>query len=210
MKTINLDTWNRKEHFEFFSKYDEPYFGIVSDVECTRAYNISKAKNISFFSYYLHKALIAINEIEEFKYRIVGNEVIVYEKIHASPTIGRDDGTFGFSFVPFNKDYDVFNKSINDEIKRVQNSTGLAETEETQRKDVVHFSAIPWFKFTGITHPCSFNRQDSIPKISFGKATKSEKQTFMSVSINGHHGLIDGLHVGKYLKLFQELLNGKK
>lgn len=210
MKKINLDTWNRKEHFEFFSNFDDPFFGIVSDVECTRAYNISKAKNISFFSFYLHKAIIAINEIEEFRSRIIDNDIVVYDEIHASATIGREDGTFGFSFIPFNKDFEVFNKILHNEIDRVHNTIGLAETEDTKRKDVVHFSAVPWFKFTGLTHARSFNIPDSIPKISFGKTTKAEKQTFMPVSIHGHHGLIDGLHVGKYLDLFQELMNGKK
>ena len=28
---IEINTWNRKEHFEFFSHFDEPFFGVVSE-----------------------------------------------------------------------------------------------------------------------------------------------------------------------------------
>jgi chloramphenicol O-acetyltransferase type A len=48
----------------------------------------------SFFIYYLHKTLEAVNHIECFKYRIAEDNV--YDQINASATIGRADGTFGF------------------------------------------------------------------------------------------------------------------
>ncbi|RZJ50126.1 MAG: chloramphenicol acetyltransferase, partial [Chryseobacterium sp.] len=35
MKIIDLENWNRKEHFEFFSKMKSPYFGFTTEVECT-------------------------------------------------------------------------------------------------------------------------------------------------------------------------------
>lgn len=209
MKTINIESWNRKEHFEFFSSFEEPYFGIVSDVECTRAYNISKAKKTSFFAYYLYKSLKAINQIEEFRSRVVEDKVVIFDAIHASATIGREDGTFGFSFVPFDSDFDKFNASLNSEIERVRNSDGLGATKDTLRQDVVHFSAVPWIKFTGLTHARKFQTSDSVPKVSFGKTYEVGEKIFMAVSINGHHGLLDGLHVGRYFDLFQEYLNGK-
>lgn len=209
MKTISLESWNRKEHFEFYSSFEEPFFGIVSDLECTRAYNISKAKKISFFAFYLHKSLTAINQIDEFRYRVVENKVVVFDEIHASATIGRKDGTFGFGFIPFEADFERFNAILNSEIERVRNSSGLGVTTGTQRQDVVHYSAVPWVNFTGLSHARKFGSADSVPKISFGKANKVDDKIFMSVAINGHHGLLDGLHVGKYLDLFQELLNGK-
>ena len=39
---INIAVWKRKEHFEFFNKFDEPLFGITVKVDCAKAYIKSK------------------------------------------------------------------------------------------------------------------------------------------------------------------------
>lgn len=210
MKTIDINSWKRKEHFDFFSKFDEPFFGIVSEIDCTIAYKVAKETTKSFFAYYLHKSLLAVNEIEEFKCRIDGTNVIIYDEIHASPTIVRDDGTFGYSFVHFNPDFEIFDRSLKKEIINIQNSVGLKLTEDAMRKDTIHYSSIPWSKFTGLTHARNFKIVDSVPKITFGKIFLREEKWIMPIAINVHHGLVDGLHVTKYLELFQKLMNERK
>jgi chloramphenicol O-acetyltransferase type A len=33
MRKLNLETWPRREHFEFFRTYDYPHFGMCANVE---------------------------------------------------------------------------------------------------------------------------------------------------------------------------------
>ena len=70
-KLIDLDNWNRKEHFLFFSKFEEPFFGVTVKVDCSTAYQKAKEKGVSFFLYYLYRALKTANKIENFRYRII-------------------------------------------------------------------------------------------------------------------------------------------
>ncbi len=49
MKILDQSNWNRKEHFNFFNKYDEPFFGIVTVIDCTKAYPVIKRKETIFF-----------------------------------------------------------------------------------------------------------------------------------------------------------------
>jgi chloramphenicol O-acetyltransferase type A len=207
MKTIDKNSWKRKEHFDFFSKFDEPFFGLVSKIDCTVAFKKTKENSYSFFAYYLHKSLVAINMIEEFRYRVDGDNVIIFDEIHASPTIGRNDGTFGFSFIDYNSDFKIFDKTLKMEIESVQNTVGLRLNQQAERKDVVHYSSIPWITFTGVAHARIFGTEDSAPKILFGKMFSKEEKKVMPVSIHAHHGLVDGLHVGQYLELFQKLMD---
>jgi len=209
MKIINKVTWKRKEHFEFFTKFDEPFFGIISEIDCSDAYNYCKKNNVSFFAYYLHKSLIAVNQIEEFKYRVKGNDVVVFDKVDASPTIGRENGTFAFSFIKYSKDFDIFNNSLQKEIEAVQNSEGLRAEGDKDKIDVIHYSSIPWIKFTSITHARNYKIKDSCPKITFGKMSENDNKLTMPISVIAHHGLVDGKHVGNYLSLYQDILNGK-
>ena len=41
-RVINLDNWNRKEHFKFFSALDDPFWGITTTVDFTSVYQQSK------------------------------------------------------------------------------------------------------------------------------------------------------------------------
>ncbi|MDY8136182.1 chloramphenicol acetyltransferase [Aquimarina sp. 2201CG5-10] len=207
-KELDLDNWNRKEHFEFFGSFDEPFFGITTTVDFTIGYQKIKDLGYPYFLYYLHKSLVAANAIEAFRYRVEGDKIYVYDKIHASPTIGREDHTFGFSFLEFEADFKVFQDKAQKEIKEVKNSKGLRHTENTKRIDTVHFSSIPWYNFTGITHARHFQFKDSVPKISFGRYAKDHLGKInLPIAINVHHGLMDGYHVGEYLEKFQTLLN---
>lgn len=207
MKTeLHLDTWNRKEHFHFFSTMEDPFFGIVVEIDGTKAYAKAKEQGISFFQYYLYQSLKAANEIECFRYRIEGEQVFCYDVIHAAATIARADGTFGFTFMEYQDSLSTFLPIAAQEIAAVQNCTGLRFTHQTSRLDSIHYSVLPWFRFTGLTHARSFTYRDSVPKISFGKYVKDAGKMMLPVAIYVHHGLMDAYHVGQFVARFQELL----
>nr|WP_315151623.1 chloramphenicol acetyltransferase [uncultured Flavobacterium sp.] len=208
MKTLlDLDSWNRKEHFLFFKQMQEPFFGVTVKIDCTKAYEASKSLNTSFFIYYLHKTLTAVNAFENFKYRIENTHIYVHDRIDASATISRSDGTFGFSLIEFHPDYTIFEQTAKTEIERIQTTTGLF-TREFKDDNVIHFSAIPWLDFTSLSHARNMTFPDSCPKISFGKMTLSKKEKReMPMSIHVHHGLMDAMHVGQMVDYFQAIIN---
>ncbi|HJY13751.1 MAG TPA: CatA-like O-acetyltransferase, partial [Flavobacterium sp.] len=92
------------------------------------------------------------------------------------------------------------------EIERIQNTTGLF-TRSFDDDNLIHFSAIPWLNFTSLSHARSHTFPDSCPKISFGKMITDNGKKTMAMSVHVHHGLMDGLHVGQFVDLFQELMN---
>ena len=208
MKTLlDLENWNRKEHFAHFSRMEEPFFGVTVEIDCTKAYQTAKSLNASFFIFYLHKTLVAVNAIENFKYRIAEDKIYINDRVDVSATIGREDGTFGFSLMEYNPEFKIFEKDACEEIERIQKTTGLF-TRSFDDDNVIHFSAIPWVNFTSLSHARSYSYPDSCPKISFGKMiTLDDGKKTMAMSVHVHHGLMDGLHVGQFVDLFQELMN---
>ncbi len=208
MKTLlDIENWSRKEHFHFFRQFQEPFFGVTVDIDCTKAYEQSKKASSSFFLYYLHKTLVATNTIEAFRYRIAEDQIYIYDQINASATISREDGSFGFSLMEFDTDFAVFSKNALTEMERIKNTTGLF-TRDFAHDNLIHFSAVPWINFTSLSHARSLTFPDSCPKISFGKMTisASGKKT-MPMSVHVHHALMDGLHLGQFIDCFQDLMN---
>ncbi len=202
---LNLDTWNRKEHFLFFKQMEEPFFGITTTIDCTKAYQKSKELGVSFFAFYLHKTMVAVNSIEPFRYRIIDDDIYIFDKIDASATILREDKTFGFSLIEFDNDLSVFFEIVQKEIARIQTTSGLFTREFSE--NLIHFSALPWVNFTSFSHARSFTWPDSCPKISFGKMMEENGKKTMSMSVHVHHGLIDGIVVGEFLDCFEKLMN---
>lgn len=208
MKTLlDIEKWPRAEHFHFFRQFEEPFFGATVEIDCTIAYEKSKKLGSSFFIYYLHKTLVAVNSIESFRYRIADDKIYINDRIDASATIGRPDGTFGFSLIEYDRSFDVFEATALAEIERIQSTTGIF-TRTFEDDNVVHFSAIPWVNFTSLSHARIYTLPDSCPKISFGKMMVSETGTrTMSMSVHVHHGLMDGMHLGQFVDCFQEIMN---
>jgi len=202
-REIDIKKWERRELFRFFKDFDEPYYGISTDLECTVAYQYAKSSGISFFLYYLYLVLKAVNLTEAFRYRIEGDKLFLYDVIDGSATIDRENGTFGFSYMPYFEELELFLESANLEVMRVRADHRLISNDFGQ--NIIHFSALPWIRFTSVSHPRHFSIRDSIPKITMGRYYMDGKRMMMPVSTYVHHALADGLHVGRFNETLQGL-----
>lgn len=205
MKVIDPTEWNRKEHFEYFSGLDHPYWSMVTEMDCSRTYSESKTLNRSFFLGYLHKALLAADMVEEMRLRQVDGQLVCYDHLHASATILREDKTFGCCFIEYRSDFEEFAQSAILQIEKVRARTGMCLEQDCQL-DQIHFSTIPWRHFSGLTYAHATKPQDTVPKITFGAISSDSGQVTFPVAIQVHHGLVDGWHLARYLEEFQKNL----
>jgi hypothetical protein len=68
----------------FIKDFEEPYYGITMEVDCSDAYRQAKENGYSFFLYSLYLTLKAVNITEAFKYRIEGDGLYLYDVIDGS------------------------------------------------------------------------------------------------------------------------------
>ena len=201
---IDLSTWKRREHFEVFKNFDEPLFGITVKVECSNAYLKAKELGYPFSLYYLYLSLQAVNEIEEFRYRIEDDKVFCYDRVDAGPTIFREDETYGCGYMVYYEDIAEFMKQANIEVLRVKAERGLKF--QPSGENIIHYSTLPWADFTSVNHARRLDIGRSIPKITFGKITRTGDAMWMPVDVHANHAVMDGFHVSKFIERFQELL----
>lgn len=209
VKQIDLEIWKRKEHFKHFCSLDDPYWGMTTALDCVHTWQAAKKNDESFFLHYLHKSLIAVNQIEELRLRIVDSRVVCYDQINGSATVLRPDETFGCCFIEYFDDFHTFATEAAKSIEQTRARSGMC-LDQNNRADQVYYSSIPWQHFTSLTYSKSLNSQDSVPRITFGKVQKQGKRLLLPVSIQVHHGLADGLHVARFLEQFQQLLSLQK
>jgi chloramphenicol O-acetyltransferase type A len=204
MKYLDIETWNRKQHFEHFNRFLDPYFGVVNDVDVTAVYQHSRETGTSFFALYLFACMKAVNTVENLKYRIRDDKVIIHDVIHASATIAREDHTFGCSFIEFSDDFTMFNANLQKEKVRILSSTDLFPDRNSD--DCIHCSSIPWVNFSGHKEPL-LGIKDSVPKLAYGQISEKENRFMMPVAIAVNHALADGYHIGQFFDKYQEELD---
>lgn len=201
---IDVETWERRAVFHFFKDYTEPYHGVCLRVDCTAAYRYAKQHRLSVFLSLLHRSLVAANQVENFKTRIVDGTVWRYERINGGSAIGRANGTIGMGHYQFYPRIDEFVREATVVLDRVRQRDDIERYPEV---NLIRYSVLPWFDFTSISHARDFSREDSAPRITFGKITEADGRSTMPVSIHVHHALVDGLHVAQFVEKFQQSLD---
>jgi chloramphenicol O-acetyltransferase type A len=201
-RPLDLDAWNRREHFRFFRRYEHPWFNLCAEVDVAPLVARVRAEGGPSFSVTaLHASLLAANEIEEFRYRIRGEGVVVYDVVHGGSTVLRADGTFGFAYFDFHPDLEAFAGPADAALRAARNTGPLDAADD--RDDLMHYSVIPWVAFTSFSHARRHDADNAIPKIVFGRRHGEPGAERMPVSVEVHHALMDGIHVGRFFERFQ-------
>ena len=73
-----------------------------------------------------------------------------------------------------------------------------------EQDDLLYMTAIPWVSFTSFMHPLRLQPADSVPRFAWGKLFKEDESLKMPLSVQGHHALMDGIHVGRYYAEVQD------
>ena len=202
-----LDTanWARRDLFEFFRGYDKPYFNICTRIDVTNLLALHRRRpDLSVSLAYHYFALRVANEIEPFRYRLREGKVIVHDVIHGGTTVLLPNESFTFAYFDYEKDFEKFVLEAGRAVKQAQ--TGTDPFKPTDRDDTVYFTTLPWVSFTSFSHARNWGREDSVPRIAFGKFTQENDRTLLPISVEVHHALMDGLHVGRYVTRLEEAL----
>lgn len=205
-KYLDTANWARRDVFEFFRGFDKPYFSICTRLDVTNLMALLRdLPDVSVSLAYHYFALRVANEIEPFHYRLKEEKVIVYDVIHGGTTVLLPNEAFTLAYFNYDQNFGNFISEAQRSVKEAQSGDGAFRPSD--RDDVIHFTVLPWLSFTSFSHARNWGREDSVPKIAFGKFTKENEHVHLPISVEVHHALMDGLHVGRYLARLEEALS---
>ena len=211
MKYIDIENWKRKDHFAFFHRMDYPQFNICMDIDVSEFLKFTKENELSFYYSMIFASTWIANQLDDFKYRIRDDKIVLHDKIHPSFTdINKDKNDDLFKVVTVDLNNNIF--------EFVKNAKEMSENQQayfvldklTGRDDLVYITCTPWISFTHISHTISLNKNDSVPRISWGKYYKKSDKTLLPFSVQVNHALVDGFHIGKYIEKLQSFINEMK
>jgi chloramphenicol O-acetyltransferase type A len=205
MRVIDLVTWPRRRHFALYSAISYPHFNLCACVDITALRALVKERGLSFTVALVYLLARAANGIPEFRCRIRGEQVVEHDVVHPSITVLTDEEVFSFCTMPYAEDFSTFADHAAEAMARSQAEVILADGPG--QDDLLFMTGLPWVAFTGLQHPINLAPVDSVPRIAWGKFAPVGDRVQMPLAVQAHHGLVDGLHVGRYFELVQEYLD---
>lgn len=205
MRHIDIQTWSRHDHFNVFSGFDHPHFSMCANVDLTRFYAAVKLRSLSLTVAIVYVLTRVSNAIPEFRHRIRTGKVVEHEIVNPSVTILTDADLFSFCTMDYYEDFSDFAARATARIAYVKEHPTLKN--EPGQDDVLFMTAIPWVSFTSFMHPTHLHPADSVPRFAWGKFFKDSQFLKMPLSVQGHHALMDGIHMGKFYAGVQDCLD---
>ncbi len=204
MHEIDLRTWRRRRHFELFSAFDQPLFDMCANLELTAFHQHVRNSGVSFTVAFVYVIARAANAVPEFRYRVRSGRVVEHDMVSPSVTILVDDDLFSFCTIPYSEAFTDFADRATAMIAHVQEHPTLEDGPD--RDDLLFMTALPWVSFTSFTHPTPLHPPDSIPRFAWGKFFQEGRRLKIPLSVQGHHALIDGIHMARFYARVEDYL----
>jgi chloramphenicol O-acetyltransferase type A len=173
-------------------------YSMTVRVNAQNTYEYAKENNIPFFNMTAACILEAINEITEFKRRIIDDKVYEYDKINGVSPIMQDDHSIReIEILPPSEFQTLteFNEYIENKKNDIENNQYLVEPSLRDQMPICNLSCIPWINFDSMTNIIASPNQ-LMPVITWGKLVDGK----IPVSLTASHVFIFGYH----FKLFYE------
>jgi chloramphenicol O-acetyltransferase type A len=196
-KEIDKETWNRKEHFDFFLNQDLPFYNITFQLDVSGLRPWVKSQGFSFTNTMIHLTTKTMMTIENFLYRYEDGKIYLYSHLDPSITyLKKGEELFrmiNLKWMDELGDFDRNSKRLCEESREFLDFSGMDD-----RSNFVFISAIPWLPFTALDHTMKFDKDDSVPRVSWGKVESRDGKESMPYNMRVNHIFIDGLHLGQF------------
>lgn len=202
-KIIDQSTWKRAAHCAVFRNCVEPAFCVTFELDITEFYRKIKQEKLPFTFAMIYVVAKCANRIEEFRYRFLEGQVVLFDKIDTAFTyLDKQTELFKVVNVPFAGNMSEYCKTAK-------------QAAEEQREyftgplgnDVFQFSPMPWVTYTHVSHTNSGKRDNATPLFDWGKFYERDGKLLLPFSVQAHHSFVDGLHIGRLAENLQSWLN---
>ena len=206
-KPIDMETWERREHFAYYTDILETSYHMNVDVEITSFYNWTRENKYRFFPSFLYVIMTAVNRNKEFRMAYRNGILGFYNQCHPSYTIfHKDDCTFSDIWSEYDPDFYKFYENCIQDMERYKDIKGV-KTKPGRPDNFCPVSCAPWVTFTGFGHDTPGTSKMYFPVINFGKFYEKEGKRYIPLSVYVNHAAADGYHTSKLILDIQNIVD---
>lgn len=207
MRVIDQETWPRRDHFNIFRGFDHPHISLSVNVDITDLWSKRKRLDASPTTGLVYVLTKAANRLPELRQRIRGEQVVEHDVMHPLIPILSSNEMFNPCPLSYDACFRTFAADAEERIAKAKEHAALDgwpydKEGNLIRDDLLSITVLPWLSLTAfsLTRPS----EDSIPLLAYGKVLRDGDRDQLPISVNFHHGLVDGLHVARFVEFIEE------
>jgi len=195
-RPIDLQTYARADILQAFNSRLMPQFSTTCEVDVTGIKRAAEAAGVSVFIAISHAVSRAVNAVPELRHRVIDGVLYEFDRVDPGYTVAREGDLFSFCDGVHIEDFAQYRLDASARMNAVKAAPDLSVGP---KHHMFFITSIPWFSFTAFTHPYD-PIYGYIPVVTLGKFIERAGCVVVSmpVAIQVHHGVVDGLHVGRF------------
>ena len=203
MRKIDLEHWDRREIFSFFSRLAQPFYSVSFRLDVTELRRFCKENGLSFYYAIVFLVTRAVNETEAFLYTIEDGEVFLLDRREPSLTDrGEGERYFHIVTMPLGEELTAFCAAAAEKSRAQKNFIDYC----SEGRDLVYLSTLPWLDLTALTNERDLGDDDVVPRIAWGRYGECGGRLTLGMSVEVDHRFVDGADIGAFAARLEELI----
>ncbi len=191
---IDEALWPRKPLCDLFGQTDYPFYALTCRVEAGALRARAAAEGLSFYMCMIYAVMSALNAGDPWLYKLRPDGVYRHDFLSPSFTDAAENELFKIVSLDWDPKESMAEFARRAAKAAAEQSFLIPSPESEARDDLAYLSCLPWLDFTALTNERSFNKNDSVPRISWGRMTGGS----LPLSVDVNHRLIDGRHIAEF------------
>ncbi|MBE7058413.1 MAG: hypothetical protein E7387_04860 [Ruminococcaceae bacterium] len=195
MKKIDLDSWERKSHYQWFASFADPTVALDVKMDITKLLRYCAENKLSSYALIMYIACQCINDNQAFCLRVLNGEVIEIDSANVAYTILTNEKVFVNCRATLKNGFDSYMYDIESNQKKYNNQSYVQEKfNDIAIIDDIYCSCVPWVNFLSVKQPIPDKSCEnrSIPRVCWGKYYTENDRIFVTLNITADHALVDG------------------
>jgi chloramphenicol O-acetyltransferase type A len=202
---IDIERWDRKPYFEHYLNDVTCTYSMTANIEITDLLQETKRSKLKLYPVLIYILAAAVNQYREFRTCFDRNGKLGYwDSMNPCYTIfHKDSEAFSNIWTEYNESFPSFYAAYLDDM----NNYGDVEKFDPKPNEILNtfpVSCIPWVSFTGFNLNID-GENYLLPIFTIGKYFEQNNKILIPISIQVHHAVCDGYHIGRFINEVQRL-----
>ncbi|MBP6080620.1 MULTISPECIES: type A chloramphenicol O-acetyltransferase [unclassified Providencia] len=204
---FNIETWQRKEHFQLFEDQLNCGFSLTTKIDITHLKKFIQSKGYGFYPTIIYLLSKTVNRYAEFRLAKKDTELILWDIVSPNFTIfHQDTETFSSLWCEYSDDIDIFMMNYNQQISLYSDDLSLSP-QPKQIDNIFYVSSLPWLTFDSFNLNIADITKNYAPIFTMGKFFLDNEKYLLPLAIQVHHAVCDGFHVARFINQLQLFCN---
>jgi chloramphenicol O-acetyltransferase type A len=208
----------RRDAFAFYRGFSQPFFSVCVAIDVTALKPALREAGLGSLTLATHfVALRLAQRLEPWRARLdaldADAQPWLYDSVHASTTVLRPDGSFGFATLRHAPRFADFCRDGAAALAAAR-AAAQAFVPLNDERALIHCTTLPWLHFTQFSHARQVGlngARDSCPKLAFGRIdTGADGVARLPLAIDAHHALMDGRDVGEFVEGYEAAMRAPR